>query len=73
MMCGGRLYSIEPGVLVRIRGQNLAVVDKYWIDKLRCALCSYLVLADVPALARSVTVCDLSFGHHASLPSENRF
>jgi hypothetical protein len=48
MMCGGKLYSIEPGVLVRIRGQNLAVVDKDWIDKLRCALCSYLVLADVP-------------------------
>lgn len=48
LMCGGRLYSIEPGVLVRVRGQNLAVVDKYWIDKLRCALCSYLVIADVP-------------------------
>src|SRR3990167_10466519 len=48
LMCGGRLYGIEPGVLVRVRGQNLAVVDKYWIDKLRCALCSYLVIADVP-------------------------
>ena len=49
MMWGGRLYSIEPGVLVRVRGQNLAVVDKYWVDKLRCALCSHLVIADVPA------------------------
>ncbi len=49
LMFGGRLYNIEPGVLVRVRGQNLAVVDKYWIDKLRCALCSHLVLASVAA------------------------
>ncbi|KGP62324.1 hypothetical protein EP47_01770 [Legionella norrlandica] len=37
--CGGRLYSINPGILINIKGQNLASVDKYWIEKLRCALC----------------------------------
>jgi hypothetical protein len=46
--CGGKLYLIEPGILVRVKGQNLAAVHKYWIEKLRCALCGYLVSADVP-------------------------
>lgn len=46
--CGGRLYRYEPGVLVRIKGQNLAAVHKYWIEKLRCATCGHLVQADVP-------------------------
>ena len=46
--CGGKFYSIEPGILVRVKGQNLAAVHKYWIEKLRCALCGYLVSADVP-------------------------
>ena len=46
--CGGKLYHLEPGVLVRVKGQNLAAVHKYWIEKLRCTLCGYLVSADVP-------------------------
>ncbi len=46
--CGGKLYPIEPGILVRVKGQNLAAVHKYWIEKLRCALCGYLVSADIP-------------------------
>jgi hypothetical protein len=46
--CGGKLYRYEPGVLVRVKGQNLAAVHKYWIEKLRCATCGYLVSADVP-------------------------
>lgn len=46
--CGGKLYHIEPGILVRVKGQNLAAVLKFWIEKLRCALCGYLVSADVP-------------------------
>jgi transposase len=31
-----------------VKGQNLAAVHKYWIEKLRCALCGFLVSADVP-------------------------
>lgn len=46
--CGGKLYCIDPGVIVRIKGQNLAAVHKYWIEKLRCASCSYMVSADIP-------------------------
>lgn len=45
---GGKLYCVEPGILVRVKGQNLAAVHKYWIEKLRCALCGYLVSANVP-------------------------
>ena len=49
MLCGGKLYTIEPGVIVRIKGQNLAAVHKYWIDKLRCTLCSHMVSAKIPS------------------------
>ena len=49
LMCGGKVYCFEPGVIVRIKGQNLAAVHKYQIDKLRCGSCSYLVTADLPA------------------------
>lgn len=47
--CGGKLYEYQPGVLVRVKGQNLADVHKYWIEKLRCATCGYLLSADIPA------------------------
>lgn len=46
--CGGKLYRVEPGILVRVKGQNLAAIHKYWIEKLRCALCGYLVSANIP-------------------------
>lgn len=48
MLCGGKVYYFEPGVMVRVKGQNLAAVHKYWIDKLRCGSCSHLVTADIP-------------------------
>jgi hypothetical protein len=48
MLCNGKLYSIDPGVIVRVKGQNLAAVHKYWIEKLRCALCGYIISADTP-------------------------
>jgi transposase len=48
MQCGGKLYVLNPGVIVRVQGQNLAAVHKYWIDKLRCASCSHLISADIP-------------------------
>ncbi len=48
MMCGGKLYRFEPGIIVRVQGQNLAAVHKYWIDKLRCASCNHLILANIP-------------------------
>jgi transposase len=48
MLCNGKLYYIDPGVVVRVKGKNLAAVHKYWIEKLRCALCGYIVSANVP-------------------------
>lgn len=48
MQCGGKLYRFEPGIVVRVKGQNLAAVHKYWIEKIRCASCSHLVSADIP-------------------------
>jgi transposase len=48
MQCGGKLYFLNPGVIVRVQGQNLAAVHKYWIDKLRCASCCHLISADIP-------------------------
>jgi transposase len=48
MLCSGKLYGFEPGVIVRVKGQNLAVVHKYWIDKLRCASCGHIVQASIP-------------------------
>ncbi|WP_115711621.1 hypothetical protein [Legionella sainthelensi] len=47
--CGGRLYSINPGILINIKGQNLASVNKYWIEKLRCALYNEIFSATIPA------------------------
>lgn len=46
--CGGKLYSIKPGVLVRVKGQNLASVHKYYVEKLRCTLCGIIMSADIP-------------------------
>jgi transposase len=47
--CGGTLREYEPGILVRIRGQNFADVSKYVVEKLRCNLCQTLVVAEIPA------------------------
>ena len=48
LSCGGRLYSIDPGILVNIKGQNIARVEKYWLEKLRCALCGSIFTANIP-------------------------
>ena len=47
--CGGKLYYVEPGIIVRVKGQNLAAVHKYWIEKLRCGLCGEIISANVTA------------------------
>lgn len=46
--CGGRLYNIDPGVFIRVKGQNMAKVVNYQMEKLRCALCGLVVTADLP-------------------------
>ncbi len=50
----GRLYRIEPGVLIRLEGQPLIGGKRYQIEKLRCAVCGQLYSAEVPsAIAQS--------------------
>ena len=46
--CGGKLYLSAPNILVRVKGQHLAMVHKYYVESLRCALCGELVKATIP-------------------------
>lgn len=46
--CGGKLYSIGPGVLIRIVGQDIAKAIRYHIQKLRCSACELIVKASLP-------------------------
>lgn len=47
--CGGKLYSVEPGVVVRVTGQDIAKATRYHIQKLRCNTCGLLVKPSLPA------------------------
>lgn len=46
--CGGALGEYEDGVIVRIKGQNLAHIFRYTVEKLRCNLCAAIIEADIP-------------------------
>jgi transposase len=46
--CGGELYHIDPGIFIRVRGQNIAKVMRYELEKLRCNLCGLVIKADEP-------------------------
>ncbi len=43
--CGGKLYSIDPGIFIRITGQDIAKVTRYHIEKLRCSTCGITIRA----------------------------
>lgn len=47
--CKGTLRYYQPGVIIRVRGQNFASVTRYHVEKLRCDTCNYLVVADLPS------------------------
>ena len=46
--CTGRLYAIEPGVLLRVTGGPPIQATRYELEKLRCNVCGELVTAQVP-------------------------
>ena len=47
--CGGRLYKLKnPGAVIRVKGQSCTHVTRYDFDKLRCALCGELFVAEAP-------------------------
>jgi len=47
-LCDGRLSQYGPGNIIRVKGQNFARVIHYEVEKLRCNLCSFLVVANIP-------------------------
>ena len=49
--CGGKIYAVSPGVLVRIKGQKIANIERYHLEKLRCGLCGKLYTAEIPESA----------------------
>ncbi len=47
--CGGKIYpQLEPGVLVRIKGQAPLAATVYELEKLRCNLCGNVYIAVAP-------------------------
>lgn len=49
--CGGKLYSIDPGIFIRITGQDIAKVTRYHIEKLRCNTCGVTIKGSFPEKA----------------------
>ena len=48
LLCMGRLYDIDPGVVIRIKGRSPAEIIRYEIEKLRCTLCGVVVSPVLP-------------------------
>lgn len=46
--CGGRLWPVQPGNIIKITGQGFAKATKYVQQKLRCGLCGLLLSAPLP-------------------------
>jgi hypothetical protein len=47
-LCSGKLYDIDPGVVIRIIGQPPAEIIRYEVQKLRCNLCAAIFTAALP-------------------------
>ena len=50
--CGGRLYECDPGVVIRVQGQPLAVIKRYHLQRLRCSTCGLSLTASLPPEAQ---------------------
>ena len=48
MLCGGKLYTYEPGNVIKITGQSFAKATHYEIETLRCNLCGTYFNSDLP-------------------------
>lgn len=53
--CGGRVYSLKPGVFVELRGHPLVTAVKHLTERLRCSGCLKIFSANRPAGLRK---CD---------------
>ena len=47
--CGGWLYAVAPGILIRVTGSPIAAATRYQLEKLRCSLCGEYFTASLPA------------------------
>ncbi len=46
--CGGSLYKVPSGVIIRITGSPIATATRYLLEKLRCSLCTETFTAPLP-------------------------
>ena len=46
--CGGTLYEVPSGVIIRITGSPIATATRYFLEKLRCSLCGETFTAPLP-------------------------
>lgn len=47
-LCTGKMYDIDPGVIIRIIGNPPAEIVRYDVQKLRCNLCGVIFTAALP-------------------------
>ena len=48
LVCGGALYEVPSGVIIRITGSPIATATRYFLEKLRCSLCGETFTAPLP-------------------------
>jgi len=46
--CGGTLYEVPSGVIIRVTGSPIATATRYFLEKLRCCLCGETFTAPLP-------------------------
>lgn len=51
--CGGRLYALPVGTVIRVDSQSLVAPTKYYLEKLRCNVCQTFISASLPKAAGS--------------------
>lgn len=47
-LCGGKLGADDPGIIIRIKGQNFAHVTRYTVERVRCNVCRAMFSANIP-------------------------
>ena len=48
LVCGGVLYEVPSGVIIRVTGSPIATATRYFLEKLRCSLCGETFTAPLP-------------------------
>lgn len=48
----GRLYKVDPIIIVRLKGQPLITGTRYTIEKARCGFCGECYSADIPDIIK---------------------